>query len=63
MQLSGAAPSPEDISSVTSLIGRIPQGDFRVVVRNNTGEPVVLLNAPLLNDGTPMPTLLVGGQR
>jgi len=62
MQLSGAAPSPEDISAVTSLIGRIPQGDFRVVVRNNTGDPVVLLNAPLLHDGTPMPTLywLVG---
>jgi hypothetical protein len=33
-----------------------------VVVRDDAGEPVVLMNAPLLDDGTPMPTLywLVG---
>lgn len=62
MLLPGAAPSPEDLAAVTALIGRIPQGEFRVVVRNASGEPVVLLNAPLLEDGTPMPTLywLVG---
>jgi len=62
MLLSGAAPSPEDLAAVTALIGRIPQGEFRVVVRDASGAPVVLLNAPLLDDGTPMPTLywLVG---
>lgn len=62
MQLPGASPSQEDIAAVTSLIGRVPQGDFRIVVRSSTGTPVVLMNAPLLNDGTPMPTLywLVG---
>ena len=63
MQLPGASPSPEDLAAVTALIGRIPQGDFRVVVRATDGVPVVLMNAPLLEDGTPMPTLywLVGG--
>ena len=62
MQLPGASPSPEDLAAVTALIGRIPQGDFRVVVRSADGAPVVLMNAPLLEDGTPMPTLywLVG---
>jgi hypothetical protein len=62
MQLPGASPSPEDLAAVTALIGRIPQGDFRVVVRAADGAPVVLMNAPLLEDGTPMPTLywLVG---
>lgn len=62
MTLPGTAPSAADIDVVTALIGRTPQGDFRIVVRSETGEPVVLMNAPLLHDGTPMPTLywLVG---
>lgn len=62
MQLAGEPPSAADIADVTRLIGRIPQGDFRVIVRSATGEPVVVMNAPLLDDGTPMPTLywLVG---
>ena len=62
MQLTGASPSSEDLAAVTALIGRIPQGDFRIVVRAADGAPVVLMNAPLLEDGTPMPTLywLVG---
>lgn len=62
MHLVGASPSSEDFAAVTALIGRIPQGDFRIVVRAPDGAPVVLMNAPLLEDGTPMPTLywLVG---
>jgi hypothetical protein len=62
MLLSGDQPTAEDVAAVTHLIGRTPQGDFRVVVRTSSGEPVVLMNSPLLNDGTPMPTLywLVG---
>jgi hypothetical protein len=62
MTLPGTPPSGADIEVVTALIGRTPQGDFRVVVRSETGEPVVLMNAPLLHDNTPMPTLywLVG---
>lgn len=62
MHLAGTAPTPEDVAAVTELIGRTPQSDFRVVVRDAAGAPVVLLNAPLLHDNTPMPTLywLVG---
>lgn len=62
MQLAGPPPSEADIADVTRLIGRTPQGEFRVVVRSSAGEPVVVMNAPLLDDGTPMPTLywLVG---
>ncbi|MGI9645602.1 MAG: DUF501 domain-containing protein, partial [Ilumatobacteraceae bacterium] len=38
------------------LLGREPRGTFDVVVRDSTGDPVVIRNAPLLDDGTPMPT-------
>jgi len=37
-------------------LGRIPQGQFEIVVRTKNGDPVVLRNAPFLDDGTPMPT-------
>lgn len=52
----------DDHAAVERLLGRAPQGAFEVVVRDEAGEPVVLKNAPLLEDGTPMPTLfwLVG---
>jgi hypothetical protein len=48
--------SPDDVARVAELIGRPPQGDFEVVVRHESGSPVVIRNAPLLDDGTPMPT-------
>ncbi len=41
---------------VAELLGRPPMGDFEVVVRSPSGDPAVLRNAPLLPDGTPMPT-------
>ena len=41
---------------MAELLGRSPQGDFEVVVRDRAGDPVVIRNAPLLADGTPMPT-------
>jgi hypothetical protein len=41
---------------VAELLGRPPRGDYRVVVRDPLGDPVVICNAPLLADGTPMPT-------
>ena len=50
-------PTASDRLAVTHLLGREPQGGYRVVVRNSvTGWPVVILNQPLLADGTPMPT-------
>jgi uncharacterized protein len=53
-----APPSPtqSEVIAVARLLGRAPRGDFEVVVRAGDGEPVVIRNAPLLHDGTPMPT-------
>ncbi|HEX7166856.1 MAG TPA: DUF501 domain-containing protein [Acidimicrobiales bacterium] len=49
---------------VAELLGREPRGAYEVVVRDGDGDPVVIKNAPLLDDGTPMPTLywLVGAE-
>ncbi len=46
----------DDREQVTQLLGRRPVADFDVVVRDRNGLPVVIRNAPLLPDGTPMPT-------
>ena len=48
--------TPADIARVGELLGRLPQGQFEIVVRTKSGDPVVLRNAPFLDDGTPMPT-------
>ncbi len=48
--------SDADRAAVTALLGRPPQGRFEVVVRHADGSPLVVRNAPLLDDGTPMPT-------
>jgi hypothetical protein len=45
-----------DTEAVTALLGRPPRCRFEVVVRTADGAPVVIRNAPLLDDGTPMPT-------
>ena len=45
-----------DIAALTLLLGREPRGAFDIVVRDDAGAPVVIRNAPLLDDGTPMPT-------
>jgi hypothetical protein len=45
-----------DAARVAELLGRPPQGRYEVVVRDAGGDPVVLRNDPLLDDGTPMPT-------
>jgi uncharacterized protein len=45
-----------DRARVEQLLGRPPGGAFEVVVRDESGDPVVLRNAPLLDDGRPMPT-------
>ena len=46
----------DDRAAVTALLGRAPTGAFEVVVRDRDGAPVVNRTAPLLDDGTPMPT-------
>jgi hypothetical protein len=51
-----SAPSAADVDAVERLLGRRPQGAFEVVVRHHDGSPLVIRNAPLLDDGTPMPT-------
>lgn len=48
--------SEEDRAAVEALLGRPVQGAFEVVVRHEDGSPVVLVNHPFLDDGTPMPT-------
>jgi uncharacterized protein len=46
----------DDRVVVAELLGRLPQGAFEVVVRDAHGKPVVIKNAPLLDNGDPMPT-------
>lgn len=41
---------------MVALLGRRPQGAFDVVVRSAGGDPLVIRNAPILDDGRPMPT-------
>jgi hypothetical protein len=48
--------SADDRARVAELLGREPRGTFDVVVRDAAGDPIVIRNAPLLDDGTPMPT-------
>lgn len=55
--MSPSAPSADEIDQVARLLGRPPGGRFRIVVRRVDGSPVVIENAPHLEDGTPMPTL------
>lgn len=52
-----ADPDSGDAVVVRELLGRRPRASFAVVARDAaTGAPVVIRNAPLLDDGTPMPT-------
>ena len=47
---------PDDLERVRARLGREPQAEFEVVVRDADGEPVVIRNAAFLFDGTPLPT-------
>ncbi|MGH9122784.1 MAG: DUF501 domain-containing protein [Acidimicrobiales bacterium] len=49
-------PRQDDLEKVARLLGKPPAGSFQVVVRDRAGDPLVILNSPLLHDGTPMPT-------
>ena len=46
----------DDRARVAELLGREPRGPISVVVRDSAGDPVVIRNEPILDDGTPMPT-------
>lgn len=46
----------DDRTVVAELLGRAPQCEFEVVVRDEFGLPRVIRNAAFLDDGTPMPT-------
>ena len=48
--------SDDDIADVARQLGRPPAGNFEVVVRDGSGSPAVIRNAPILEDGRPMPT-------
>jgi hypothetical protein len=50
------SPSADDRARITELLGREPRGQYEIVLRDAAGDPVVLRNAPFLDDGTPMPT-------
>lgn len=50
------ATADRDYEQVARLLGRRPSGDFDVVVRDASGRPAVIRNAPILADGRPMPT-------
>jgi len=52
----GVQVARSDHNAVSLLLGRVPGGDFDVVVRRPDGQPMVIANEPLLHDGTPMPT-------
>jgi len=48
--------APADVAALTERLGRAPQADFEVLVRDAAGAPVVVRNAAFTRDGTPMPT-------
>lgn len=52
----GGRADETDHDAVERLLGRAPQAAFEVVARDAAGAPRVIRNAPLLDDGTPMPT-------
>jgi hypothetical protein len=57
LELNPFRASPADVEMVTEQLGRRPRSAFKVVVRDADNRPVVIMNAPFLDDGTPMPTL------
>ncbi len=46
----------DDVAALTARLGREPQAEFDVVVRDADGAPVVVRNAPFTRHGRPMPT-------
>ena len=52
-----AVPSPQDRVVVEAQVGRTVRGAWRVATRCRYGHPQAIVTPPLLDDGTPFPTL------
>jgi len=46
----------ENSTEIIQLLGKEPSCEYTVVVRDKSGTPLVIQNAPFFFDGTPMPT-------
>jgi hypothetical protein len=55
--LVGEPPTDSEHDQVVVLLGREPVGDYVVSLRRANGDVAVIGNAPLMSDGTPMPTM------
>lgn len=49
-------PTAYDLAEVSAQLGRPARGVLGVAARTRRGEPVVVVTAPRLDDGTPFPT-------
>jgi len=47
---------PNTPGTLQALLGRRPRGPFEVVLHDEHGDPLVIRNGPVLDDGAPMPT-------
>ena len=52
----GPAGTGSPVDAVAELLGRRPRAPYEVVVADAAGQPVVIRNAPIQDDGVPMPT-------
>ena len=55
--MTGARLDEADRALVSAQIGREPRSPWRVVVRCRFGRPQAIASPPMLDDGTPFPTL------
>lgn len=49
-------PGKHERARIAELLGRPPRGAVTVARRGADGTPAVIVNSPLFDDGTPMPT-------
>lgn len=47
----------QDLDTITAQLGRTPRGVLEVSYRTPDGQPAVVLTEPMLESGTPFPTL------
>lgn len=51
-----SAATDQDLHVLQEQLGRIPRGVVGIAARSTTGEPLVVITSPKLEDGTPFPT-------